>query len=156
MGANEKHIEEIEAYEKNLIEDLTVNEALILIAVCAAKEKADMGNYHIHDIKRITALTKNHPLFKDLHESVEPSLNKFMNMVKPEDAVKHVMAAAKVLKPEFKETAFKWAAVILMSEGILTKTRKDILEKYEMILNIDKNVAQKYLVQVSQKSREFE
>jgi hypothetical protein len=152
MGANEKYIEEIEAYEKNLIEDLTVDNALILVAVCAAKEKADMDNDHVHDTKRIITLTKNHPLFKDLRESIEPSLNKFMNMVKPEDTVKYVMAAAKVLKPEFKETAFKWVTVILVSDGILTKARKDILEKYEMILNIDKNVVQKFLVQASQAS----
>jgi hypothetical protein len=39
-----------------------------------------------------------------------------------------------------------------VSDGILTKARKDILEKYEMILNIDKNVVQKFLVQASQAS----
>jgi hypothetical protein len=147
MGAIEKHIEEIEAYEKNLIEALTVNKALVLVAVCAAKD-----NNPIHDKKRIAALANDHPLFKDLHDGIEPSLNKFMNTVKSKDAVKYIMAAAKVLKPEFKETAFKWAAVILMSDGVLTKVRKDILEKYEMILNIDRNVAQKIIVQVSRTS----
>jgi len=152
MGAIEKHIEEIEAYEKNLIEDLTVNEALILVAVCSAKEKTDNDNNHIQDKKRIAALAKDHPIFKDLHDSIEPSLNKFMNTIKSKDTVKYVMTAAKVLKPEFKETAFKWATVILMSDGVLSKARKDILEKYEIILNINRDVAQKILVQASQTS----
>jgi hypothetical protein len=152
MGAIEKYTEEIEAYDKNLVEDLTVDEALILVAVCATKEKDDMDNNAIHDTKPIADLAKDHPLFKNLHESIETSLNTFMNMVKSEDAVKYITAASNVLKPELKETAFKWAAMILMSDGILTKDRKDILEKYEMILNVHKQVAQNILVQASQTS----
>jgi hypothetical protein len=151
MGAIEKYIEEIEAYEKILIEDLTVNEALILVAVCAAKEK-NIDKNHIHETKRIEALAKDHPIFKDLHDSIKPSLNKFMNTIKSKDTVKYVMAAAKVLKPELKETAFTWTVTILMSDGVLTKARKDILDKYAMILNIDGSIAQKILVQASQAS----
>ncbi len=64
--------------------------------------------------------------------------------------VKYVMAAAKVLKPEYRETAFTWAAIILISDGVLTEARKNILDRYAMLLNIDMKVAQKILVQVSQ------
>ena len=150
MGLSDKHIEEIEAYQDSLMEGLTVNEALILVAVCAAKEEADRDNTHLEDTKRIGALAQDHPLFIDLSESIGPSVNKFMNMIKSEDTVKYVMAAEKTLKPEHKETAFTWAALILMSDGVLTETRKNILDKYGMLLNIDKKDAKKILVQISQ------
>jgi hypothetical protein len=143
MWSNDKHAERI------LIEDLTVNDALILVAVCAVKEEAGTDNNHIDDKKRIVALAQDHPMFLDLLDSIEPGVNKFMNMVKATDTVKYVMAAAKVLKPEHKETAFTWAAMNLMSNGILTETRKNILDKYTLLLNIDYDDAQKILVKIS-------
>ena len=39
MRIVEKKVEEDNAYETRLEEDLTVDEALILVAACAAKEK---------------------------------------------------------------------------------------------------------------------
>ena len=72
-----------------------------------------------------------------------------MNMIKTADTVKYVMAATKVLKPEYKETAFTWAAMILMPDGVLTETRKIVLEKYALLLNIDRDDAQNILVKIS-------
>lgn len=151
MGPVKKHIEEIKAYEEDIKEDLTINDALLLITVCAAKDGANIDNNHIGDKKRIVTLVQDHPIFSDLFSSgIELSINKFMNMIKGDDTVEYVMAAAKILKPEYKETAFTWTAIILMPDGVLTKARKDILDRYAMILNIDKKVVQKILVQVSQ------
>ena len=83
MGLSDKLIEEIEAYKDNVIEDLTVNDALILVAVCAAKEEADIDNNLTRDKNRIVALAKDHPVFLNRSDSIEPSVNKFMNMIKP-------------------------------------------------------------------------
>jgi len=58
-------------------------------------------------------------------------------------------AAAKVLKPELKEIAFTWATKIIMPDGVLTKVRKNILEKYALLLNIDSKDAPKILVKIS-------
>ncbi len=149
MGLVEKNLKEMDAYEKDLIEDLTINDALILVAVCATKEEAVREGDESVDAKRITALAQDHPLFLNLSDSIKPSLNKFMNMIRTEDTVKYVAAAAKVLKPEHKETAFTWAAKILMPDGVLTETRKNILDKYSMLLNIDMKTAQRILVQIS-------
>jgi hypothetical protein len=150
MGPNDKHIEEIEAYKENLIGDLTINDALILVAVCAAKEKATPDDNHIDDAKRIAALAQNHPIFLDLGDSIEPSINKFMNMIgTTTDLVKAVDTAANVLKPELKEIAFNWVAEIIMSDGVLTEQRKNILDKYALLFNIDSNDAQRILVEIS-------
>ncbi len=151
MGPVKKHIKEIDAYEKDIKEDLTINDALILVTICAAKERANIDNDQFGDTKRIVTLVQDHPIFSDLFSSgIELSINKFINMIKDDDTVKYVRAAAKILKPEHKETAFTWTATILMPDGVLTKARKDILDRFAMILSIDKKVVQKILVQVSQ------
>ncbi|MGD9106256.1 MAG: hypothetical protein PVH55_10000 [Desulfobacterales bacterium] len=146
----EKKFKEIDAYdEKELIEDLTINDALILIAVCAAKEQDAPDVDQNENVDRITALAEDHPLFSDLLGSIKPSLNKYMNMIRFADMVKYVAAAAKVLKPDLKETAFTWAAIILMPDGVLTEARKNIMDRYAMLLDIDIKTAQRILVQVS-------
>jgi hypothetical protein len=121
-----------------------------LVAVCAAKEEADNNNNLIRNKNRIVALTKDHPVFLKCSDSIEPSVNKFMNMIKISDTVKYIIAAAKVLKPEYKETAFTWAAVILMPDGVLTEIRRNILDKYTILLDIDRKVREKVLVNISQ------
>jgi hypothetical protein len=102
MGLNDEYIEEIETYKENLIGDLTVNDALILVAVCAVKGKVPENN-HLNDPKRIAVLAQNHPVFSDLPDSIEPSINKFMNMIDTMDVVKAVETSASVLKPEQKK-----------------------------------------------------
>jgi hypothetical protein len=93
---------------------------------------------------------EDHPLFSDPLDSIEPRLNKYMNMVKSADTVKYAAAAAKIIKPEYNETAFSWAARILMPDGVLTEDRKNILDRYSMLLNIDIKTAKTILVQISQ------
>lgn len=87
MELSDKLIEEIEAREDNVIEDLTVNDALILVEVCAAKEETDIDSNLTSDKNRIVALAKDHPVFLKRSDSIEPSVNKFMNMIKPSDTV---------------------------------------------------------------------
>lgn len=140
MGLNEEYIKKVKTFKENLIGDLTVNDALILIAVCAVKEKVSENN-HLNDPTRIAVLAQNHPLFSDLADSIEPSINKFMNMIDTMDVVKAVETSASVLKPELKETAFNWVTEIIMSDGVLTEKRKSILDKYALLLNIDRNDA---------------
>ena len=133
-----------------MLEDLTVHDALILIAVCAAKEKVDIDDNHIDYEKLIAALVQDHPIFSGLADSIDPSINKYMNIIDNIiDDVNYVSAAAKVLKPELKEIAFTWATKIIMPDGVLTKVRKNILEKYALLLNIDSKDVPKILVKFS-------
>ena len=133
-----------------MLEDLTVHDALILIAVCAAKEKVDTGDNHIDYEKLIAVLVQDHPIFSGLADSIDPSINKYMNIIDNIiDDVNYVSAAAKVLKPELKEIAFTWAAKIIMPDGVLTEVRKKILEKYALLLNIDNKDGPQILVKIS-------
>jgi hypothetical protein len=150
MRIVEKKVKENNAYETKLEEDLTINEALILVAVCAAKEHAVADSNQSGEAKQIAVLANEHPIFSDLSDSIEPCVNRFMNMTKQADTTKYVSAAANTLKQKHKETALKWAAMILMPDGVLTETRKNILDKYALLLNIGDNAAQDILVQASQ------
>jgi len=134
--------QEIEAYDKSTTQNLTVNDALILIAVCAAKEKVEIGKSQADVAKRIAMLAKKHPIFKDLEESVDPAISKFMNKVgTTTDLLKPASSAANILikaenafEQKIRETAFSWAGEIIMPDGVLTEERKRFLDKYALLL----------------------
>jgi hypothetical protein len=148
MDFSDKDAEKIEAYEKNSTKNLTVNDALILLAVCAAKEKADINENPVDVANRIAALSKKHPIFSDFEDSIDPAINKFMNMIgTTTDLVNPVKSAAKALKPAHKDIAFSWVTEIIMPDGVLTEERKIILDKYALLLEIDNTLEQKILVE---------
>jgi hypothetical protein len=150
MGFGEKHNKEIKAYGQNTLDNLTVNDALILIAVCAVKEKADIDENHIDDASKIETLAKKDPIFKNLKDSINPSINKFINMIgEMTELVRPVLSAAKVLKPEYNKIAFSWVVKIIMPDGVLSEKRKTILDKYALLLEVDGKVEQQILVDAS-------
>lgn len=150
MKLHDEQKGEIKGLIESLIGDFTINDALILIAVCAAKEQAAPGDEPIDEANRIADLAQNHPIFAGINDSIEPSINKFMNLISTTtDLVKPVDMAANLLEPQFKKGAFGWAAEITMPDGVLTEERKSILDKYALVLNVDRNDAQKIIVDVS-------
>jgi hypothetical protein len=151
VGLSDEHIEEMDGYENDYAQDLTANDAIILLAVCAAKEKADTEKKQIDDAKRIGKLAKKHPIFSDIGESIEPAVNKFINIIETKaDLVKPMRLAAKMLTPPQKEIAFSMAAEIIMPDGVLSAVRKSILDKFVLSLNIDNKVAQQIMTETSQ------
>lgn len=157
MGRRNQQSTEITEFKENLIGDLTINEALILIAVCAAKERSVIDENLNDEAGRIATLARNHPVFTGLEDSIEPSINKFMNIIDTTtDLVKPASTAANVLDSRFKETAFGWFAEIIMPDGVLTQERKNILDKYALLLNIPQNDARQTIVKVSNQSPSIE
>ena len=153
MTQNNKMTEEIEAYEKKPVEDLTVNEALILVLLCAGKENRDSSVEHTDLRDHIAALVQNHPVFSDCVESIEPIINKFMNYLETKkDLIKPVQKAVDILSPELRKTVFGWVVKIIAPDGVLSKERKTIFDKYALLLKIEKNVAQKIILEVSKDS----
>lgn len=147
---NKQQMESIEVFEKTM-DDLSANDALLLIPVCAAMERPDGEGSCKEDVKRIANLARKHPVFSQRRDSIDTSINKFTNMLKAtEDYKLPVAKAAQGLNPKLKETAFAWAAEILMPDGILTKERKTVLDRYALLLNIDEHIARKIPVKISQ------
>jgi len=150
MGLHDEQKRGIADIKENLVGNLTINDALILIAVCAAKEQAAADESPIDKASNIADLAQNNTIFSGIDDSIEPSINKFMNIIgTTTDLVKLLDMAASVLDPQFKETAFGWAAEIIMPDGVLTEERKSILDKYALLLDIDRNDVQKILVKIS-------
>lgn len=146
MVHKQEPIEEIDAYEEDPLENLTVNDALIVVAVCAAKEKADSDARHLEKAKQIGLMAQDNPIFSGLGDTIEPSIHLFMNMLgKTTDLVKPVTSAAMVLNPAQKKIAFSWVAEIILPGGLLTEKRQRILKKYASLLKIDSAVAQQIL-----------
>jgi hypothetical protein len=146
MSFSNQHIEELKAYEDNLLEDLTVNDALILITVCAAKEKINKEKDGTNDAKHIAAQARRHPIFSGLEDSIDPSVNKFMNMVESSgNVVKPLISAIQVLDSEKRKIAFSWAVEIIMPDGVLSEDRKIQLNRYANLLEIDEFSSQQIL-----------
>jgi len=145
MGLRDEHAKEIEAYDESLLEDLTVNDALILITACAAKERAANEENQLDDEKRIAELAKKHPIFSDIEDSIYPAINRYMNMLETTtDLLTPATSAANILKTakkafeqKLKEIAFAWIGEILMPDGVLTAERQRIIDNYALLLNID-------------------
>jgi hypothetical protein len=148
---NKQQIESIEVFDKKKLDDLSANDALLLIALCAAMERADGDRTCEDDVERIAALAKKHPIFAQRPDSVYSSLNRFVNMLKStQDYKELVQQAAHGLMPNLRKTAFTWTVEVLIPDGILTKARKDILDKYALLLNIDNHIAREIPVMISE------
>jgi hypothetical protein len=133
--SSDAHTEEIDAYEKDLIDNLTLNDALVLVAVCAAKEKAGSHGLGTEDARQIAAAAREHPVFDGCKESIEPSINKLSNLVSTKIDLSHmVQAAAGVLTPELRETAFDWVSIVIKSEGDLSGEHQLLLDHYSRVL----------------------
>lgn len=148
MTLNNTYIDERGAYEADVFTDLTVNDALILIAVCATKEKTETETDPDKDAAHIAALAKRQALFSDLGDSIEPIINKFMNMIGTiNDPDVAFLAAVKQLKPEQKNIAFSWITEILMPDGMLSDDRNEILSRYAGMLDIDRKDAKQIVAE---------
>jgi len=157
MGLSDEHTKEIEAYDESPFQDLTVNDALILITVCAANEENQ-----VDDEKRIAELAKKHPIFSDIEDSIYPAINRYMNMLEtatdllsPATSAANILKTAeKVFEQELKEIALAWIGKILIPDGILSAERKRIIDHYALLLNIDNTAAQQIMMAVSDISKE--
>lgn len=138
--SSDEHTEEMVAYEKDLIDNLTLNDALILVAVCAAKDKTGSHGIRTEDARKIAVLAQDHPIFDGCDDSIEPSVNKLSNLVSTKtDLTPLVQAAASVLTPELRETAFDWVSAVIRSEGDLPKEHQLHLDQYGRVLKHGKH-----------------
>jgi hypothetical protein len=126
---------EIEAYEKDITDSLTLNDALILIAVAAAKGKSGTDEIHTEDMDLIMLLAQKHPIFKGCENSIQPSINTMSNLLNSEEAPTRLLqTAVKMLTPELKEAACDWVSIVIKSDGELTRKKRELLDKYSVLL----------------------
>ena len=131
---------EMAAYHSGPFEDLTIQEALTIIAVYAAQMDPKKCE---DDVKRIVATAERLPEFVAKKESITSFVNKFINSMQAMDSQKAVEIASNELTTELRKTAFKLAAEIALPDKVLTDKKRSILDSLETKLSISSEFAQK-------------
>ena len=127
-------------YQSGPFEDLTMQEALTIIAVYAAQIDPEKCQ---DDVKRIVATAERLPEFVAKKESIFSIVNKFINSMQAIDSQKAVEIAANGLTTEMRKSAFKLAAEVALPDKVLTDKKKSVLDNLETKLSISSEFAQK-------------
>jgi hypothetical protein len=131
---------EMAAYQSGPFEDLTIQEALTIIAVYAAQIDPKKCK---DDVIRIAATVDRLPEFVAKKESITSFVNKFINSMQAMDSQKAVEIASNELTTELRKTAFKLAAEVALPDKVLTDEKKSVLDSLETKLSVSSEFAQK-------------
>jgi len=125
---------------------LYVQDALVAIAVCAAKVDEE---YSSEKADRIAALALANPLFSKEIETVKKRVYRLVHSIIPENREKALDLAIKSLPADLKETAFAWAADMIVRNRGLTDAKREFLDELTTELSIKREVAAKILKEVA-------
>jgi tellurite resistance protein len=130
---------EIEAYEKGPFEDMTLQDAFVIIAVYVARiDPQDCEK----DIRRIEKIAETRPEFVQKRKDLFSRINTYANsilVIGPQKALQ--IAADALIHPEHKNAAFDFAVEVAMPGGVLTDEKKVMLDKIAAELSIDRKLA---------------
>jgi hypothetical protein len=118
-GSKEKQVELAE-FQPDTLEKLSIQDALIIIAVYAVQADTEKCNH-------INILAQKHPLFEEKPEDTSARVNKFTNLMQANRSLEAVEAAVAVLKLEYRKIAFELAAEAALSDNGLSGKKKKIL-----------------------------
>ncbi|MGD9043796.1 MAG: hypothetical protein PVG06_08790 [Desulfobacterales bacterium] len=139
MSLSNKTEKEMAAYQTGTFENLTVQDALTIIAVFASQMVPENCE---EDVKRIGAISENHPEFVETKENILKRINKFLNsMLAADEQLKAVEIANDILTPELQKTAFELAAEVAIADKLLTNEKKAVLDTLQSKLSIDTKFA---------------
>jgi hypothetical protein len=138
MSLSNEIKKELTAYEKGPFEELTIEDALSIIAIYAAH--MDPQNCQ-KDIKRIAAIAEQHPEFLKKRKGIFARINMYVNSMQAMDPRKAVEIAAEALNPKLKKTAFELAVEVAAPNKVLTDEKKPILDDIANRLSVDSEFA---------------
>ena len=144
MKVSENYHDEIKAYEyeKDPLKNLTLQDALILVAVCASEIDEE---YRYNDAQRIIAMAHAHPLFQEKRKATAARVYHIWNLMVTKDRKKTVDLAVKPLSPELRETAFAWVTEMIISNTGLTEEKKSTLYEFIVKLSIERKSAERII-----------
>lgn len=126
---------------------LTPQDALLTVAICAA----EMGSGDIQaQLARIDALARSHPLFADEPDLIQRRINELFALVHNTDQGAAIGLAARSLTPELRETAFKWAVNMVLTNGPASEEKKGFLGTLVIQFMIDMELAEKIYAEASE------
>lgn len=152
MESFEDLICELELNEIDPLNNLTLQDSLIVVAVYVNAMLANLGR-NKNGIHRIKSLAGKHPLFREKSEVILSRIYKYTNLLKTRDRCTAVGSAAESLTPRLRKTAFEWALHLVIDNGILTKEARTILAELRKLLSIDRQVAQNIIDKITGPSK---
>lgn len=140
MTISNKPRKEMNAYQKGPFKDLTVQDALTIIVVCAAQMDPDDCE---KDVRRIESIFENCPEFDEKRKEIFSRINTYVNSIQVINPQQVVEIAANVLRhPELRNSAFELAAEAALPDGVITDEKKEILDNISARLYLDDKFVQ--------------
>jgi hypothetical protein len=130
-------------HQLDTFEDLSVQDALAIIAIFAAQMVPDDSE---EDRRRIADVFQNHPAFEEHRQDILKRINKFGNAMLAADKqsqVKTVEIAINVLTPSLQNATFELAAEVALWGKALADEKKTVLDTLKTMLKVDRDFAQK-------------
>ena len=135
MGNSEMSEKEKKIFQTGLFDNLTVQDAFTIIALCAAQEDIEGLDKLI-----MTYLSKD-ALFDEDDSDTLARINKFVNSLAEVNPLNAIERAAKVLTPELRRKSFMLAAQIGKAAQEIRTTK--ILNSLASKLTIEKEIVDK-------------
>ena len=135
MGNSEMSEKEKKVFQTGLFDNLTVQDAFTIIALCAAQEDIEGLDKLI-----MTYLSKD-ALFDEDDSDTLARINKFVNSLAEVNSFNAIERAAKVLTPELRRKSFILAAQIGKAAQEIRTTK--ILNSLASKLTIEKEIVDK-------------
>jgi tellurite resistance protein len=140
MTISDEVKKEMNAYQKGPFKDLTVQDALTIIVVCAAQMDPDDCE---RDVRRIESIFENCPEFDEKRKEIFSRINTYVNSMQAMDPQQAVEIAANVLRhPELRKSAFELAAEAALPDGVITDEKREILDNISARLYLDDEFVQ--------------
>lgn len=117
---------------------LYVQDALVVIAVCAAKVDEE---YSPEEADRIVALALANKMFRNEAETVKKRVFHLVHAIMVDDRQEAIDLAVKSLPEEMKETAFAWAVDVITADGVLPDESREFIWEMAAKLSIDSEIA---------------
>jgi tellurite resistance protein len=122
--------------------DLTRNEALITVALCAAASDGDVSD---EETTRLIGMGFGHPLFSGVEEHISDIIGKIAHLLNKLGIDTCLELASDALSQPLKETAFLWAVEIVVADGWLDSDEKEFLEDLIKRFKIERDNARKIM-----------
>jgi len=148
---SERVIEELEAYKKNPMVNLTLQDAITVIIVNSLTVDPDSEACR-QKIDRIADVVQRHRLFQEDRGDTVRRINGFVNLLQVQDRQKAIELAAKSLPTDLRQTAFAWVAKIEIESGPLDDKRRNWLLDLAFTLSLEKRAAEAIIREMSPKT----
>jgi hypothetical protein len=124
--------QETSAYDAGLFEDLTVQDAITIVALFILRRAHDENE---KDLRRVEAVLQRQPLFEESSEHTRERLQKFANAfqsVDPEKAIEHAAKVLAIAGAEKKANAI--AAEVAKFAAATSEENNAVMNKVSSVL----------------------